>query len=309
MGNNNNYLEYVNKNAQPVEMANFVAECEEKYSNKIKLVGEKINDAGGHEIVLLAGPSSAGKTTTASLIAKHLSSFSKNVFTISLDDYYKNASEAIIDENGNPDFETVYALDLDTLSQNLNQLISKGETEKPIFDFKTGKRKTETQTIKIGDGDVVVVEGLHALNPLIADQIPSESLIKIHVNLNSRIYNDDNKIVLNKRNIRFTRRVIRDIRFRNSSVENTFKLWQSVTAGEDKYLFPFKDQADIAINSLFLYEPCIYREEAIELFSSVKNGSEFYSQAQQLVNAYKKFQPIPRELVPESSLLREFIGY
>lgn len=309
MGNNNNYLEYINSNAQPDEMAGFVYECEEKYRNKIQLVAEKINQAGGHEIVLLAGPSSAGKTTTASLISSELKKFEKKVFTISLDDYYKNTSDAILDENGDPDFETVYALDLETLSSNLNQLVVSGKTEKPIFDFTTGKRKAETEIISIGDGDVVVVEGLHALNPIIANQIPSESLLKIHVNLNSRIYNEDNKIVLNKRNIRFTRRVIRDIRFRNSGVENTFKLWQNVTAGEEKYLFPFKDQADIAINSLFLYEPCIYRDEAVKLFGSVKHESEYYSQAQQLVNAYRKFQPISRELVPENSLLREFIGY
>lgn len=308
MGNRNNYLTYINDHAQGEACRDFIAECEEGYAGKLDFAAGQLNAAGGHEIILLAGPSSSGKTTTANLLSERLGVYGRQVYTLSLDDYYGNAEDAILDENGNPDFETVDALDLPLLRSNLRQLIECGKTEKPVFDFMIGRRKPETQTIAIGPGDVVVVEGLHALNPRITSELPEESLFRIYVNLNSRIYKEDGKIVLNKRNIRFIRRMIRDYHFRNSSVENTFLLWEKVLEGEEKYLYPFKDTADIKINSLHLYEPCVFREEAIALLSEVPGGTRFYGPAQALIHALAQFEPVAPALVPERSLLREFIG-
>lgn len=308
MGNTNNYLEYINKNAAPEHLVSFINDCEARYVNKLAAAAKRLDAAGGHEIILLAGPSSSGKTTTANLISRHLNAYGRQVFTISLDDYYRDAKEAILDEEGNPDFETVDALDLTLLTSNLQELIDEGRTEKPIFDFMAGKRKAETETIAIGAGDVVVVEGLHALNPLITSHLPEESLLKIYVNLNSRIYKEDGKIVLNKRNIRFVRRMVRDYQFRNSSVENTFRLWDNVLAGEDKYLYPYKDTADIKINSLHLYESCVFRDRAIVLLKEVPNGSRYYGAARALIHALGQFQPVDASHVPERSLLREFLG-
>lgn len=308
MGNNNNYLEFINRSAQPALREAFVSDCEEGYRNKLNLVSQRVNESEGHEIILLAGPSSSGKTTTANLLSDALRTFGRKVFTISLDDYYRNASEAELDEEGNPDYETVHALDTPLLCANLRALIETGETEKPLFDFLVGKRKAERERIKMGIGDVVVVEGLHALNPLITAQLPQERVLKIYVNLNSRIYNEDGKIVLNKRNIRFVRRMVRDYKFRNSAVENTFTLWEKVTEGEEKYLYPFKDTADVKINSLHLYEPCVFAQEAIALLSEVKNGTKYYGDAQSLIYALKQFVPVSKEMVPSKSLLREFLG-
>lgn len=308
MGNTNNYLDYINENAQPSQSRAFIEDCERRYANKLDAVAKRLDDAGGHEIILLAGPSSSGKTTTANLLSKRLAVYGRRVYTISLDDYYRNAEEAVLDENGKPDFETVEALDLPLLTANLKELIDTGKTEKPVFDFMVGKRKEERQLIEIGEGDVVVVEGLHALNPLITKHLPPESLLKIYVNLNSRIYREDGKIVLNKRNIRFVRRMVRDYQFRNSSVENTFELWESVIAGEEKYLFPYKDTADIKINSLYLYEPCVFRDVAIPLLKEVPNGTPYYGEARALIHALTQFVPVPSFLVPPKSLLREFLG-
>ncbi len=308
MNNRNNYLEYINENAAPDRCTSFIAGCEQKYQEKLSAAAAQLDEAGGHEIILLAGPSSSGKTTTASLLTKRLNAYGRNVFTISLDDYYRNAEEAVRDADGNPDFESVEALDIPLLTDNLQEMIEKGRTEKPVFDFMVGKRKPERQLIEIGEGDVVVVEGLHALNPLITSNLPEKSLFKIYVNLNSRIYRQDGKIVLNKRNIRFVRRMVRDYQFRNSSVENTFQLWEKVLEGEEKYLFPYKDTADIKINSLYLYEPCVLKERAIALLRQVPNGTAWYGEACALIHALKQFTSIPERLVPPQSLLREFLG-
>lgn len=308
MSNTNNYLEYINSHASPAECRDFIADCEARYTKKLDAVADRVNHAGGHEIILLAGPSSSGKTTTANLISSRLNQYGRRVFTISLDDYYKNAEDAVLDEEGNPDFETVEALDLPLLTANLRELIDKGSTEKPVFDFMTGRRKEERQPIVIGTGDVVVVEGLHALNPLITSELPAKSLLKLYVNLNSRIYKTDGKIVLNKRNIRFIRRMVRDYQFRNSSVENTFQLWEKVTEGEERYLYPFKETADVKINSLYLYEPCVFRDQAIALLADVPGATPYYGQARALIHALEQFLPISPELVPQNSLLREFLG-
>lgn len=309
MPNVHNYLEYINAHAQPGTSGEFVLQCEQKYQNKLKNVAEKVNAKKGHQIILLAGPSSAGKTTTAKLIKQELEKFNREVFTISLDDYYKNSEDAILDEDGNPDFETIYALDLDLLSENLNGLVNNGAAEKPLFDFLTGKRQTKTERIEIDDDDIVVVEGLHALNPLVTSQLTSDNITKIFVNISSRIYNEENKIILNKRNIRFVRRMIRDFNFRNSSVENTLNMWRRVTLGEEKYLFPYQDTADIKINSLHLYEPCVFRDRAIELLGHVDASHEDFEYCRRLAKAMGKFESIDPSQIPQTSLLREFIGY
>ena len=308
MGNSNNYIEYINRNAQTQSQAAFVNDCELKYQNKLKLVADKMSEINGRQIILLAGPSSSGKTTTAKLLSKNLETYSRKVFTISLDDYYKNRADCILDENGSPDYETIYALDLDLLEENLITLINNGRAEKPVFDFMTGNRSLETQKIEIDNDDFVIVEGLHALNPLITRHLPQQDVTKIFVNLNSRIYNKDGKIILNKRNMRFVRRMVRDYKFRNSNVENTLKLWQKVTQGEDKYLFPFQDAADFKINSLHLYEPCVFRDRAVELLSGIDESSEYFDYCKRLSDSIKKFSVVDNNFIPKTSLLREFIG-
>lgn len=304
----NNNLEYIKLNAVGCT-DDFIAKSENRYKNIIENICYGITQGNGHEIVMLAGPSASGKTTTAGKICCQLEKMGHVAYTVSLDDFYLEPGKGPLDENGKPDFETVYALDLKLIEKCLQELIVKGESLLPEFDFLSKKRYIEKNHIKLDKGDVIIVEGLHALNPVITDNLPSEHLFKTYVSVSSRIYDKNRHIVLNKRNMRFVRRLVRDFNFRASSPENTFDLWQNVTAGEDKYLFPYRFLADARINSIHVYEPCILKNDAICMLEEITKDSIFYSDAQRLVRSLKKFPDIPKEKIPKDSLLREFIGY
>lgn len=302
-----NELQFIVENALN-DKENFIEKSEKRYRNIISLVCEKINADNDKEIVMLAGPSGSGKTTTANKIKEKLETMGHKAYTVSLDDFYKNIGEGPKNEDGSYDFESVDSLDLDLIHRCLQELITESRSELPLFDFMTGKRKEEKNLIKLEKGDVIIVEGLHALNPRITDTLPEKNLFKIYISVSSRIY-DEGKIILNKRNLRFIRRMVRDFQFRNSSVEHTFSLWDAVMEGEDKYLFPFKENADMFINSIHVYEPCAFRKVATELLLAVEKTSENYKESQRLISALEKFPSIEKDDVPENSLLREFLGF
>lgn len=303
---NNNRTEYINERAK--EPQQFIAQCEFRYQNIIDSIAKRIIDEEGREIVMLAGPSSAGKTTTARKLSESLIEKGVKTYVLSLDDFYLNREDIPYLPDGSQDFETVDALDLKYFEECVNALL-RGETVKnPVFDFTTGKRSDkEFNEITLGDEDVVIIEGLHALNPVITEKIRGK-LLKIYINVSSRIYDENGNIILSKRNMRFIRRMVRDYKFRGSSVENTYKLWKNVTAGEEKYLFPFRDNADIKANTIHLYESCVLKHQALPLLLNSEISDEFKSQATKLVKALEKFADIPEKLVPDGSLLREFLG-
>lgn len=307
MANINNKLEYVNERAI-TDPATFVKECEERYAKIIDSIVEKIITEDGREIVMLAGPSSAGKTTTARKLKEGLLKKGIKTYVLSLDDFYLNREDIPYLPDGSQDYETVDALDLVQLEKDLNGLL-RGETVKtPVFDFTTGKRsETEFNEITLGDEDIVIIEGLHALNPVITEKVHGK-LLKVYINVSSRIYDNKGNIVLNKRNMRFVRRMIRDYKFRASSVENTCKLWKNVTAGEDKYLFPYRDNADIKANTIHLYEPCVLKHQALPLLKDSQVSDEFKKDIEKLTKALEKFNDIEENKVPDDSLLREFLG-
>lgn len=306
MSNINNNLEYIIEKADaPVE---FIKECEERYNNKINNIAQLISEREASEIVMIAGPSSAGKTTTAKKLRNALKEKGIESYTVSLDDFYLDNKDAPRFPDGTPDFETVECLDIKCFHEKMRELLEKGETLLPEFDFLKGQRKPEYKEMRISSKDVIIVEGLHALNPVITDALPKDRLLKVYINLSSRIYDNKGNIILNKRNMRFIRRLVRDFKFRGSSVEKTYKLWIKVRYGEDAYLFPFKDNADIRINTIHLYETCILKETAIELLSTLNKESEFYSESQRLVRSLQKFPVLDSSLVPSDSLMREFIG-
>lgn len=302
-----NKLEYINERAiaDPVD---FINECEDRYKEIIDSVIERIITEEGREIVMLAGPSSAGKTTTARRLKEGLSEKGIKTYVLSLDDFYLNRDDIPYLPDGSQDYETVYALDLTLLEKDLNALI-RGETVKaPVFDFTTGKRSdTEFNEITLGDDDVVIIEGLHALNPVITEKVHGK-LLKVYINVSSRIYDEDGNVLLNKRNLRFLRRMIRDYKYRASSVGNTCRLWKNVTAGEDKYLFPFRDNADIKADTIHLYEPCVIKQQALHLLCEDNVSDEFKPEIEKLKKALEQFNDINENTVPENSLLREFLG-
>lgn len=307
MSNINNTIEYIVSETQR-DAQGFVAMCEARYEAIIDGIAKRISETPASEIVMLAGPSSAGKTTSARKLSEHLASYGVRSFTISLDDYYLNRDSSPRLPDGSPDYETVHALDVPLIVKTLSALMTDGKTELPEFDFITGTRKPEYRVMEISDSDVIIVEGLHALNPIVTDELPADRLLKLYINVSSRIYDEKGDIILNKRNMRFIRRMVRDYHSRASSPEHTFTLWGTVCDGEGKYLFPFRDNADIKINTIHLYETCVLKDEAIELLSGIKKDSPFYSEAERLVRSLGKFPSIPRAAVPEDSLIREFIG-
>ncbi len=306
MSNLNNKLEYINEMAK--DPVSFIKQCEARYQNIIDGIAQRIIDEEGREIVMLAGPSSAGKTTTARKLSESLIKKGVKTYVLSLDDFYFNREDIPYLPDGSQDFETVDALDLECFEKCVNALL-RGETVKnPVFDFTTGRRSnTEFNEITLGEEDVVIIEGLHALNPIITEKIVGK-LLKIYINVSSRIYDEKGNIILNKRNMRFIRRMVRDYKFRNSSVENTYKLWKNVTAGEDKYLFPFRDNADIKANTIHLYEDCVLKHQALPLLLNSEISDEFKTDAKRLAKALESFEDIPEALVPQDSLLREFLG-
>lgn len=307
MSNINNYLEYINDLAKN-DPAELVRRSEERFDNILNDTVSRIANDGGREIVMLAGPSASGKTTTANKIAQKCTARGMQTYVVSLDDFYLDREKIPLDESGKPDFETVYALDLPKLTETMRLLLSGAQTELPIFDFTTGKRSEEVRTVTLGARDVIVVEGLHALNPLITDSLPQKNLLKIYISVSSRIYNERGKIILNKRNLRFLRRMTRDYLFRASTVENTYDLWENVRKGEDKYLFPYRDRADIKINSVHLSAPCVFRDTCLQMLKSADLSGKQKKDADELAVALRLFVPISASFVPKDSLLREFIG-
>lgn len=306
MSNINNTIEYIVEAAKNPE--EFIAECEARYGNRLKQIAKDVAETGKNEIIMIAGPSSAGKTTTAKKLREYLKEFGIDSRTISLDDFYLNNCDAPRFPDGTPDFETVDALDIKFFAETMNTLVNEGKALLPEFNFLTGRRNDELKEIVLGANDVIIVEGLHALNPIITDVLPSDRLLKIYINVSSRIYDERNNIILNKRNMRFIRRMVRDYKFRGNSVEKTYEMWLSVQYGEDMYLFPYKDNADVKINTIHLYETCVLKSMAMKLLSGIDKKSEFYKQSQRLMKSLENFPEIDDSKVPCDSLLREFIG-
>ncbi len=307
MANVHNYIEYINDLAKN-DPHTLVERSETRFDNILNGIADRVEKDSGREIIMLAGPSASGKTTTAKKIAQKCAARGMQTHVISLDDFYLARSEIPLGDDGEPDFETVYALDLPLLRESLQMLLTGVPTELPLFDFTLGRRSDCVNTITLGTQDAIIVEGLHALNPIVTDALPQKNLLKLYISVSSRIYNERGKIILNKRNLRFLRRMTRDYLFRASSVENTYALWDNVRRGEDEYLFPFKNLADIKINSVHLSAPCVFRDTCLEMLRTASLSGAHARDAERLIRALEQFVPLSPACIPPDSLLREFLG-
>lgn len=304
----NDKYTYGKINNLALEPQKFLCDCSSEYHRKVDAVANEIFSDPSKKIVMLAGPSSSGKTTTASILSEDIGKLGGKAYTVSLDDFYFPRSVGYpLDENGKPDYECVEALDIELLHIKLHELVEKGKSQLPVFDFKTGRRINNAKTIELKENDVIIVEGLHALNPVITDTLNEENLYKIYVSVSTRVYENDGSVLLSKRDLRFVRRMVRDYGFRSTSVERTFEIWQSVTRGEDKYLFPYEYLAHVKLDSFHPCEPCVFSKKAISLLSQVKS-SEFSEKANLLINKLSLFKNTDYSLLPGDSLLREFTG-
>lgn len=286
----------------------FLKQCSQEYAKAVDQAAQTVTQAKNKNIIALAGPSSSGKTTTASMLAKAIGERGAKAYIVSLDDFYFSHSENRypLDENGKPDYESVDALDVERIHRCFAELNVKGESALPVFDFMQGERIDGARKILLGKNDVIIVEGLHALNPVITSSLGEGNVFRMYVSVSSRVYGEDGGVLLSKRNMRLIRRTVRDNSFRATSPERTFEIWQSVMRGEDKYLFPFEKFADLKLNSFHPCEPCVLAGQAIPLLATVKG--EFEADAHLLLEKLSLFRKIEKSLLPEESLLREFTG-
>lgn len=258
------------------------------------------------KIILLSGPSSSGKTTTSKKLALYLKTLGLNPCPISLDDYFLNREDTPLDENGNPDFESLRAIDIKLFNNQMAKLLKGMKVTVPTFDFINGKKKY-TRTVQLNDNDVLIVEGLHALNDSLLKDIPKKNKYKIYLSPLAYI-NIDNDNRINMTDIRLLRRIVRDNRTRGYTPSQTIKAWADVRKGEEKYVFPFQDSCDIIFNSSLAYELSVLKTYAEPLLFSVKEDEEEYETALRLIELLKYVMPIPSDAVPDVSIIREFIG-
>lgn len=258
-------------------------------------------------MVLLAGPSSSGKTTTAKRLATLLMACGLRPYIISTDDYFVNRVDTPKDANGEYDFECIEAVDIPFFNTQMNALLQGEEVELPRFDFRIGERVFEGRRLRIGPEDVILLEGNHALNPILTRQIPDEKKYRIYVSALTTIQLDDHNHIPTA-DIRLLRRVLRDYRYRGFSAVETIKRCPSVKAGEEKWIFPFQELADATFNSALLYEIGVIRDQVIPILEQVPERAVEYAEASRLRKFLAYFRGIPGDQVPPTSLLREFAG-
>ncbi len=281
---------------------------EERYTLQIRNACQVISDnLSRSHIVLLAGPSASGKTITAHrfrTMLKH--DFSIDSYVVSLDDFYINQENLPTLPDGTKDLETVYSLDIDCIHRCLEELTRTNRSSLPIFDFLSASRSDKTNDIVLGENDILIIEGIHALNPLITEGIDRDKFFRLFISVRGE-YRLGAKVVLDHTVIRFIRRCVRDYTHRASSLENTAGMWTSVRTGEKKYISPYKRFADLSIDSLILYEPCVLLQFLRPLIEQMPSSSEHYPRFEQIRNVLGYFAEMQPQFVAQDSLLREFI--
>ena len=274
---------------------------------KIAKIAEDIANRKGVKLVLLAGPSSSGKTTSCKRLSIQLAVNGLKPLQISLDDYFVDRDKTPKDANGEYDYESIYALDLQLINDQFNALFRGEEVELPKYDFQTGKSKKSGKKLKMNDNNVLVVEGIHALNPELTAQIPNEQIFRVYASALTTILLDNHNYIPTTDN-RLLRRIIRDYKYRGVSAQETIHRWPSVRAGENKWIFPFQENADAMLNTAMLYELAVIKMQAEPLLQQVPENCEEYAEAYRLLKFLKYFKGIPYNNLPPTSLLREFLG-
>ena len=274
---------------------------------KIANIAEDIANRQGVKLVLLAGPSSSGKTTSCKRLSIQLAVNGLKPLQISLDDYFVDRDKTPKDDNGEYDFESIYALNLDLLNEQFNALFRGEEVELPKYDFPSGKSVKSGKKLKMEPNNVLVVEGIHALNPELTAHIPQEQIYRVYASALTTILLDNHNYIPTTDN-RLLRRIIRDYKYRGVSAQETIHRWPSVRAGENKWIFPYQENADAMFNTAMLYELSVLKMQAEPLLQQVPENCEEHAEAYRLLKFLKYFKGIPYNNLPPTSLLREFLG-
>ena len=274
---------------------------------KISEIADEIASRKGVKLILLAGPSSSGKTTTCKRLCIQLLANGIKPLQISLDDYFVDRHLTPKDENGEYDYESIYALNLKLINEQFNALFNGEEVELPKYDFADGTSKRSGRKIKMNDDNVLVVEGIHALNPELTSEIPEQQKFRVYVSALTTILLDDHNYIPTTDN-RLLRRIIRDYKYRGVNAQETIHRWPSVRAGENKWIFPYQENADAMFNSAMLFELAVIKQQAEPLLEQVPESCEEYSEAYRLKKFLDYIRPIPNRDIPPTSLIREFLG-
>ena len=274
---------------------------------KIGKIADEIAKRKGIRLVLIAGPSSSGKTTTCKRLSIQLVTNGIKPIGISLDDYFLDREKTPLDEKGDFDFEHLHALNLPLFNEQLNALFNGEEVELPRYDFPTGKSVKSGKKLKLHDDEVLVVEGIHALNPELTAQVPNEQIFRVYASALTTILLDNHNYVPTTDN-RLLRRIIRDYKYRGVSALDTIHRWPSVRAGENKWIFPFQENADAMFNTAMLFELAVIKSQAEPLLEQVPENCPEYAEAYRLLKFLRYIKPIPEAHIPPTSLLREFLG-
>ena len=261
----------------------------------------------GVKFVMIAGPSSSGKTTFSHRLSIQLRSYGLKPHPIGLDNYYRNHDDAPLDEDGNPDFECLGALDVEQFNKDMSRLLAGEEVLLPTFNFKTGKREYSGKATKLEKDDILVIEGIHGLNEKMSHSLPAESKYKIYISALTCLNIDEHNRIPTTDG-RLLRRMVRDARTRGTSARKTIDMWPSVRRGEEKYIFPFQEEADAMFNSAMIYELSVIKQYAEPLLFSIKKGEPEYHEAKRLLKFLEYFLGVSSEALPNNSLCREFVG-
>ncbi len=297
----------LNRNILQGKTNDIIQVAEAIHDRKLVELVQDIEKRKNIKMVLIAGPSSSGKTTFAQKLGVQLKLTGYNPITISMDNYFKERKDTPLGEDGKYNFETVDALDIELFNLQMKDLIDGKTVELPEFDFVVGTKKYNGKFLKLEKNDVMIIEGIHALNPILTKFTPDENKYKVYIAPITTL-NIDGYTKISSSDSRFLRRMVRDYTTRGHSVDRTFELWGNVKKGEEKYIFPFVDDADFIYNSSLNYEPSVMKTFAQPLLLQVDSSSEFYSEARRLYAYLNNFTPLETGNIPINSIIREFIG-
>ena len=274
---------------------------------RIGNIAAQIAASHDKKFVMIAGPSSSGKTTFSNRLSIQLRAKGLNPHPIGLDDYYIDRDKCPKDENGEFDFECLESIDVEKFNEDMTALLNGEEILMPSFNFKTGRREYRGKKLKLGENDILVIEGIHGLNDKLSYTLPAESKFRIYISALTQL-NIDEHNPLPTTDGRLLRRIVRDARTRGTSAQETLGMWASVRRGEEKYIFPFQDSADVMFNSALVYEMAVLKVYAEPLLFQIPRDSEEYLEAKRLLKLLDYFLPLPTEGIAQNSLVREFVG-
>lgn len=302
-----NTLYKLNREVKAGNVKNIVLLDEALHEKKISQIADKVAENKEVKMVLIAGPSSSGKTTFAQRLGLQLQLNGLKPVTISVDNYFVERQDNPKDENGNYDFECIEAIDLQLFNEHIVKLLNGEEIEMPTFNFHTGKKEYNGEKMKLGKEEILVIEGIHCLNDKLTSQIPKNKKFKVYISALT-VLNIDYFNRISTTDSRLLRRIVRDHQFRGYSAMHTLKMWPSVNKGERKNIFPYQEEADAMFNTSLVYEISVLKNYALPLLEEIEPSQPEYAEAKRLCDLLQYFEAIPKEVIPSNSLLREFIG-